>query len=150
MGIGALSAYVYLEFISVVRFTPEHGQVSVAVDTVPGLGPVLVTNKGYALYMFPPDGRRRVTCTGDCATAWPPLTVPAGTAVSAGPEARAELLGTAPNPDGGRVATYDGWPLYTYLGDSDPLRATGHGVDADGGYWYVMRPSGEVVDTSPH
>ena len=43
------------------------------------------------------------------------------------------------------MVTYHGWPLYTYLGDDRPLRATGQGVDADGGYWYVMRPSGAIV-----
>jgi Secreted repeat of unknown function len=46
---------------------------------------------------------------------------------------------------GGRVVTYDGWPLYTYLGDASPGHAAGQGNDDGGGYWYAMRPSGQIV-----
>jgi len=106
---------------------------------------VLVTNKGFALYMFAPDAARHVTCTGDCATSWPPLLVRAGETVAAGPGVRPGLLGTAPNPGGGRVVTYHGWPLYTYLGDATPGQPAGQGADDDGGYWYVMRPSGQIL-----
>ena len=104
---------------------------------------MLVTNKGYALYVFPPDRASRVSCTGDCADGWPPLVVPAGDSVAAGDGVRADLLGTMPAHGGTRVVTYHGWPLYTYLGDSDPGHAAGQGKYDDGGYWYVMRPSEE-------
>ena len=46
---------------------------------------------------------------------------------------------------GGQVVTYRGWPLYTYLGDAAPGHAAGQGADDDGGYCYVMRPSGQVL-----
>jgi len=139
-------AYAYVNYVSVDRYTSGHGQVTVESNPVDGHGPVLVTDKGFALYMFPPDGASRVSCTGDCAFAWPPLLVPGGGTVVAGEGVRAGLLGTMPNPDGGgRVVTYHGWPLYTYLGDAGPGTATGQGVNADGGYWYLMRPSGAIV-----
>jgi predicted lipoprotein with Yx(FWY)xxD motif len=57
----------------------------------------------------------------------------------------AGLLGTAPDPGGGRVVTYHGWPLYTYLGNASPGHAAGQGKNDDGGYWYVMRPSRQIV-----
>jgi len=106
--LAALAAYLYLRYVDVVRFSAEHGRI--AVDTAPAgtLGTVLVTNKGFALYMFAPDAARRVTCTGGCATDWPPLLVHAGETVAAGPGVRPGLLGTAPNPGGGRVVTYHG------------------------------------------
>jgi hypothetical protein len=50
-----------------------------------------------------------------------------------------------PNPGGGRVVTYHGWPLYTYLGDVSAGHAAGQGKDEDSGYWYLMRPSGQIV-----
>src|SRR5215472_16104292 len=145
--LAALAAYLYLRYVDVVRFSAEHGRI--AVDTAPAgtLGTVLVTNKGFALYMFAPDAARRVTCTGGCATDWPPLLVHAGETVAPGPGVRPGLLGTAPNPGGGRVVTYHGWPLYTYLGDAAPGHAAGQGADDDGGYWYVMRPSGQIAGT---
>ena len=69
----------------------------------------------------------------------------AGQAVAAGPGVRPGLLGTAPNPGGGRVVTYHGWPLYTYLDDASAGHAAGQGANHDGGYWCTMRPSGQVV-----
>jgi predicted lipoprotein with Yx(FWY)xxD motif len=143
--LAGLALRLYLRYADIVRSTAEHGRVVVEAAPAGALGTVLVTNKGFALYMFVPDAARRVTCTGGCATAWPPLLVRDGQTVVAGPGVRPGLLGTAPNPGGGRVVTYRGWPLYAYLGDAVPDRAAGQGVDDDGGYWYVMRPSGQII-----
>jgi predicted lipoprotein with Yx(FWY)xxD motif len=143
--LAALASYLYVRYVNVIRFSAEHGRITVTAAPVGTLGTVLETNKGFALYMFAPDAARRVTCTGDCATSWPPLLVHAGQTVAAGPGVRPGLLGTAPDPGGGRVVTYHGWPLYTYLGDTAPGQAAGQSADDNGGYWYVMRPSGQIV-----
>ena len=142
---GGLLAYGYFRYVAVRRYTVEDGRLTVRAEHVDGLGSVLVTDAGYALYMFPPDAAARVTCTGDCAFAWPPLILPDGASVVAGPGVRADLLGIVRAPGGKRVVTYNGWPLYTYLGDADPGHATGQGLDDDGGSWYVMRPSGQIL-----
>ncbi len=97
---------------------------------------------GYALYVFAPDDRRAVTCTGSCALTWPPLTVTAGRRPALGPGVRAGLVGADTAPDRSHVVTYDGWPLYTYTGDVDPGEATGAGIDLNGGAWYLIRPDG--------
>ena len=100
-----------------------HGpKVTVQTRTIAGVGPVLVTAKGYALYMFQPDNQRSVTCTGACAGTWPPVKVPDGGSFAAGPGVKSALLGTDPDPEGGQVLTYNGWPLYTYTGDTAPPR----------------------------
>ena len=143
--LAVLASYLYVRYVDVVRFSAEHGRITVDTAPVDKLGTVLVTNKRFAVYMFAPDAARHVTCTGGCATSWPPLLVRAGESVAAGPGVRPGLLGTAPNPGGGRIVTYRGWPLYTYLGDAAPGHAAGQGSDDDGGYWYVMRPSGQIV-----
>lgn len=149
-GAGALLAYREFTYAkSIVRYTAPGGNVTVHVASIQGLGSALVTDRGYALYMYPPDRDRRVTCTGDCAHAWPPLVLPPGGRVLAGPGVRAGLLGTDPGPGGSRVVTYAGWPLYTYLGDGQPRHASGQAVDAEGGYRYVMRPSGAIVRSKP-
>jgi predicted lipoprotein with Yx(FWY)xxD motif len=104
-----------------VRYSAEHGRVTVERAELGRLGTVLVTNKRFALYTFPPAAARHVTCTGGCASAWPLLTLHVGQPVAAGAGVRANLLGTAPDPAGGRVVTYRGWPPYTYFGDASRI-----------------------------
>ena len=48
-------------------------------------------------------------------------------------------LGTIKRPGGTTQATYDGHPLYTYIGDSAPGQARGNKIDLNGGYWYEVR-----------
>jgi predicted lipoprotein with Yx(FWY)xxD motif len=119
------------------------GTVTVMARSLPGVGMVLVNSKGYALYMFAPDHRRSVTCTGACLGTWPPLMLPSGGRLAAGPGVKSTLLGSDAGPAGVRVVTYHGWPLYTYAGDVKPGQVTGQDGDANGGYWYVIRPSGQ-------
>jgi len=44
--------------------------------------------------------------------------------------------------------TYDGWPLYSWVGDTAAGKATGQALDANGGYWCVLSPAGKVIKTS--
>ena len=124
-------------------------KVTVAAKSLPAVGQVLVTSGGYVLYMFQPDNRRTVTCSAVCAGTWPPLKLPAGATVAAGPGVKQSLLGSDPDPSGGRVVTYNGWPLYTYTGDVQPGQATGQAIDLNGGEWYVLRPSGSPLVSLP-
>jgi predicted lipoprotein with Yx(FWY)xxD motif len=131
--------------------TPVAGgkTVKVMASSLRGVGTVLVTSGNDALYVFAPDDHRAVTCTGACAGTWPPLMLPDGASLSAGPGVRQSLLGADPDPDGGRVVTYNGWPLYGYTGDVQPGQATGQNIDLNGGEWYVIRPSGQPVVPAP-
>lgn len=121
---------------------PAGHKVTVRARSLPDVGTVLVDGQGYALYMFIPDHRREVTCTSICAATWPPLKLPAGTSPVTGSGLKSSLLGSDADPAGGRVVTYDGWPLYTYTGDVQPGQTTGQGIDLNGGLWYLLRPSG--------
>lgn len=56
-----------------------------------------------------------------------------------------KAIGSDPNPSGGRVVTYAGWPLYTYVADSSPGSHAGQGVNLNGGLWYVMSASGKAI-----
>jgi predicted lipoprotein with Yx(FWY)xxD motif len=132
--------------------TPAPGSshtLTVLARSLSGVGTVLVTSQGYALYVFAPDNHRVVTCTGACAGTWPPLMLPQGSALAAGAGVKSALLGSDPDPAGGRVVTYDGWPLYTYTGDVQPGQATGQDIDLNGGEWYVIRPSGQPLIPTP-
>jgi predicted lipoprotein with Yx(FWY)xxD motif len=97
---------------------------------------VLTNADGLTLYWFAPDTSTSSTCTGSCAAYWPPVSG----ARSAGRGVTGRL-GTIKRPGGGLQATYDGHPLYTYVGDSHPGQANGNDLDLNGGFWYDVRVS---------
>jgi predicted lipoprotein with Yx(FWY)xxD motif len=112
---------------------------------VASLGQVLVDGEGKTLYVFAPDEGREVTCESSCAAVWPPLKIEAGQKASASGKVKSSLLGSDPDPEGGEVVTYAGWPLYTYVSDTEPGQAAGQGINLNGGYWYTITPAGKVV-----
>jgi outer membrane protein assembly factor BamB/predicted lipoprotein with Yx(FWY)xxD motif len=126
---------------------PAKGSVQISTRTIPGLGPVLVNGQGRTLYLFLRDHDRKVTCVGSCAEVWPPAFLPNGNRPVASGLVKQALLGSDPDPAGGRVVTYAGWPLYTFISDSAPGTATGQGLNLNGGLWYVLSPSGRVIKT---
>lgn len=106
-------------------------------------GRVLFDGRGYVLYGFTADGRNRSNCRSACAAAWPPLIVKAKP--TAGPGAKADLLGTTRRRDGRLQATYAGKPLYYYVGDRRPGQILCQNVREFGGLWLVLRASGAYV-----
>jgi predicted lipoprotein with Yx(FWY)xxD motif len=131
--------------------TPAHpttGGTKVSTASVDGLGPVLVNAQGRVLYTFVPDNAKKVTCVGACAAVWPPLKLSGSKATGSG-SVKASLLGSDPNPSGGSVVTYAGWPLYTYVADTGPGKASGQAINLNGGLWYVISPSGTVIKKKP-
>jgi predicted lipoprotein with Yx(FWY)xxD motif len=95
---------------------------------------VLTNADGLTLYWFAPDTSTGSKCFGSCATYWPP--VPGSAAAGPGVTGK---LGTIKRPGGGLQATYNGHPLYTYIGDSAPGQANGNDLDLNGGFWYDIR-----------
>src|SRR4051812_18652632 len=109
-----------------------------------GLGRILVDGQGRTLYLFEKDKGHKSTCSGECASDWPPLI--ATSRATAGKGAAPGLLGTTTRPGGGLQATYAGHPLYRYEGDSRPSQPTGEGLEALGAEWYVLGPAGKKVE----
>jgi predicted lipoprotein with Yx(FWY)xxD motif len=109
--------------------------VTLKTATISGIN-VLTNANGRTLYWFAPDTPATSKCTGSCAAYWPP--VPGHP--KAGPGVTGKL-GTIKRPGGGLQATYDGHPLYTYIGDSAPGQAGGNNLNLNGGLWYEVRSS---------
>jgi predicted lipoprotein with Yx(FWY)xxD motif len=107
------------------------------------LGTILVDGKGRTLYLFVADTKNKSTCTGGCAVAWPPL-LSKGTA-TAGKGADKKLLGTTDRAGGVKEVTYNGHPLYYYVGDSKPGQISGQGLNQFGALWYVVDAKGKQV-----
>jgi len=116
---------------------------TVAVDTHPDLGEILVGPEGLTLYMFDQDtqGADSSACAGGCAEAWPPLTTEGEP--STGEGTTVEL--TTFEREGGRTQVVaGGWPLYYFADDEAPGDVNGQGVND---VWWVLAPDGTPVRT---
>ena len=104
-------------------------------------GAVLLTNaKGFTLYWFVPDTSTQSKCNGTCAHYWPPVAGPA-TAMS-GVKGQ---LGVITRSNGAKQATFNGHPLYTYVGDTAPGMAKGNNLNISGGVWHDIVLTGSAA-----
>jgi predicted lipoprotein with Yx(FWY)xxD motif len=131
--------------VTTVPSSPAAKSIGLSVRTLPTVGAVLVNAEGRTLYTFVPDQHSKVTCVSSCAAVWPPLKLASGETTAGAPQLKASLLGSDPDPEGGRVVTYAGWPLYTYAADGAAGQDNGQAIEANGGRWYVIAPSGKVI-----
>jgi predicted lipoprotein with Yx(FWY)xxD motif len=108
------------------------------LKTIQIKGATVLTNaKGMTLYWFAPDTPTKSACYGSCAAYWPPVygAQKAGSGITG-------RLGTIRRTDGTIQATYDGHPLYTYIGDSATGQATGNNINLNGGLWHEVLAAG--------
>jgi predicted lipoprotein with Yx(FWY)xxD motif len=110
------------------------GLTLTTVETAAGTS--LAGRDGLTLYVQIEEEGGNIVCVDDCLTNWPPLTEP----VTAGADADGSLLGTIERPEGTTQATYNGFPLYYFAGDSAEGDAEGEGL---GGVWFIANPGGE-------
>jgi predicted lipoprotein with Yx(FWY)xxD motif len=138
--VGAASVVALALLVAAVA-TPKTQPVATGPDVLKARdvgGVNLLTNaKGLTLYWFAPDTSTKSVCYGSCAAYWPPVT---GTP-SAGPGVTG-TLGTITRTGGTTQATYDGHPLYTYIGDNAPGQASGNNINLNGGLWHDVPITG--------
>jgi predicted lipoprotein with Yx(FWY)xxD motif len=139
-GVLAVAALVLLGVAVAGAGTPAPAAPSTSTGTAAGLktttigGTTILTNaKGFTLYSFAPDTPAASKCYGSCAAYWPPVTgtAPASTGLPG-------TVGTITRTGGARQLTYNGHPLYTYIGDSAPGQANGNNLNLNGGLWHEV------------
>lgn len=101
---------------------------------------------GRTVYQWTADTGPASTCTGACASAWPP--VPASSTPSAASGLTASDLGAVKRADGTSQLSYAGHPLYYFSGDKAAGDAKGQGSDAFGSKWWELDGSGQPVTTT--
>ncbi|MGH2990304.1 MAG: COG4315 family predicted lipoprotein [Solirubrobacterales bacterium] len=106
-------------------------------------GEILADRKGFALSLFTKEEGSKSRCYGECAEAWPPLNTKRKPRAGAGLDSG--LLGRTERRNGRKQVTYDGHPLYYYVGDRDPGEVFCQDVREFGGRWYVVTADGEPV-----
>jgi predicted lipoprotein with Yx(FWY)xxD motif len=131
-----------IAFAAVTAAASTSGTTKVDVRKT-SLGKILVNSKGHTLYMFAPDKHGKSTCYGSCAKYWPALLVTGKPSAGAG--VKASLLGVTMRKNGTHQVTYNGHPLYTYVGDSAAGKTSGEGLNLSGGLWWAVSPAGKAV-----
>ena len=106
------------------------------------LGKVLSTYTGRTLYLYTADGYKVTNCTGSCAQTWLPLMTTSKPVAGMG--VKQSLLSTLTRPNGKKQVTYNGHPLYKYVGDTKAGKTSGEGVD---GVWFAVKASGIQANT---
>jgi predicted lipoprotein with Yx(FWY)xxD motif len=115
-----------------------------SISTTSGAdGTYLTGAGGRALYLWVADSKGMSSCSGACAKAWPPV-ISSGKPTASG-SVKASLLGTIKRSDGTEQVTYQGHPLYYFVGDPKSGTTKGQGSDAFGADWWLVSPSGAAI-----
>ncbi len=105
------------------------------------MGAVVTDDRGMVLYRFDADTPNPTTsaCDGKCAKVWPVLTTPDGNLpqIEGVDPALVKML---KRPDGVSQIVLGNWPLYAYIGDTEPGKWKGQGV---AGKWWVSDQKGK-------
>jgi predicted lipoprotein with Yx(FWY)xxD motif len=133
--------------IVAIRARPAHAATSTVATVRLGsssLGRMLVDSRGRTLYLFEKDKKGHSSCTGSCASFWPPLLTTgkphAGTGV------KQALLGTTKRANGQLQVTYRGHPLYRFALDKKAGQTKGEGLNNFGAEWYVVSAAGTKIE----
>jgi len=108
------------------------------------LGQIITDGQGRTLYLFEADLGTSSYCTSACTSVWPPFTVAQN--VVAGSGTSTALISTTVRTDGQRQVTYNGHPLYYYVGDTAAGDTKGEGLNQFGAGWDVVSPQGNKIE----
>ncbi len=120
---------------------PASGEVYTVNIATGALGTVLTGEDGRTLYVLTRDvAPGASTCEDDCTANWPAFTLEDGETLAAGAGVTG-VLGTFARSDGSMQVSYDGRPVYYFIGDSQAGDVNGEGI---GGIWFVAAVDGSV------
>jgi predicted lipoprotein with Yx(FWY)xxD motif len=100
-------------------------------------GEVLTDSAGYSLYALSTESKGKLHCTSSsCLGNWPPLLVAKTAMITAGSGVKGKISHVTRGSKW--QVTYNGWPVYTFIGDSGPGKSNGEKIFAFGGTWYLL------------
>ncbi|MGY0798425.1 COG4315 family predicted lipoprotein [Lysobacter sp. A286] len=116
---------------------------SLTVMSVGGPADYVADDSRRAVYLLEgdTDGNQ---CVDACLRQWAPLFPPTTEPTVSGNLAPV-LVGTIDRADGSKQVTYNGHPLYHYVGDTRPGSTLGHERDDEWGEWYLVTPQGNAL-----
>jgi predicted lipoprotein with Yx(FWY)xxD motif len=119
--------------------TTPTAQAEIKLAKSDTLGEYFTDGKGMTLYLYTKDTADKSVCEGQCLVNWPifygqDLKIPEGL--------NKADFGETVTPDGQKISTYKGWPLYYFIKDKKPGDTLGEDV---GKVWYVMKANYSVL-----
>ena len=130
----AVAALVLFGLVVAGASSPPPAVAGTSLKTTTIGGTTVLTNaKGFTVYSFAPDTPASSKCYGSCAAYWPPVI---GTTAAA--HGLPGKVATITRTGGARQLTYNGHPLYTYVGDTAPGQARGNNLNLNGGLWHEV------------
>jgi predicted lipoprotein with Yx(FWY)xxD motif len=123
--------------------TPAASAISIKQTS---LGPTVVDAHGRTLYLFEGDKPNVSTLSAGGQAIWPPFTATAKPRALSG--VSADGIATVSHSGGAAQVTYNGHPLYYYVGDRRPGQVSGQGLNQFGALWYVLGPNGNAVTSA--
>jgi len=99
----------------------------------PEYGNILADSEGYTVYTYGNDEIETSNCVGQCLVLWPPMIALSDDSM---PSIAGFDFGVLSRDDQAiDQITVNGFPLYYYIEDEEPLQVTGHNV---GEIWFVV------------
>lgn len=98
-------------------------------------GATLTLKNGDTLYRLTKDPKNKSTCEGKCASTWTPVLLATGQKTPVGDGV--SHLGSFTRTGGGLQVTYEGIPLYRFIGDKKAGQVTGNVKDTWGQWWSI-------------
>jgi predicted lipoprotein with Yx(FWY)xxD motif len=127
------------------RPTPRAAAGSAISVAQTPVGKALVDANGRTLYLFALDQPNVSRLSAAGQSVWPPFTSAVAPAAKGG--ASAAQIAVIPAT---KQVTYNGHPLYYYVGDQHTGQTAGQGLNEFGARWYVLSASGAAnTSTAP-
>ena len=150
----ALPIVVLVIAAIVAVIATSSGAKNQALSAAPGvslrqtsLGGTLTDNQGRTLYLFAADKANASTLSAAGRAVWPPFTSASKPIAIGG--AQAAKVGTITGATGVSQVTYNGHPLYYFIGDKSPGQVAGQNLNEFGARWYVLSGNGAAITTAP-
>jgi predicted lipoprotein with Yx(FWY)xxD motif len=109
------------------------------------VGKILVSSKGFTIYVFTADTKNHDNCQSKphCTLSWAPVLTKGKPVAGAG--VHQSRLGTTKLNNGTLQVTYNGHPLYTYIGDTQKHDTSYVNFPQFGGKWRAINAAGKEV-----
>ena len=109
---------------------------------------MLTDSAGYSLYVLSTESKGKLHCTSSsCLADWPPLLVAKNAMITSGSGVKGKISHVTRGSKW--QVTYNGWPVYTFAGDSGPGKSNGENIVAFGGTWYLVHAAATTNSGTP-